>query len=306
MLRMLPLLGMSLAFAFLLGLPGIQAQNTAEVAEESPTVNPQCSECCLGLFKTCTVEVEDSEAEAQNSCEISIAFSCDGSLPFLNSIPRLTNIFGSSNTTANPETIAAQETEACLVTDEAGCKCPCHPNHAKCSANREMKVAITPCTDSCNEGCTAIHQHPPTATAGFGTVGKFVVMQKECGQCVTMGKSECCDDGGLQSGSTPMDWAVKPVSYNEAIPVSAANSAELLQGLMQARVENAKLEARLESLQRQCEMMEELVMLRARNEMLEELASLRAENVELHVRLEMADRRDESTRQPSRGRDNRR
>lgn len=226
MLRILPLPAMSLTFAFLLGISNLQAQDNVELKKASAAPASQCTESCFGLFKTCTVEIEDAAVEKKNACEISVEFSCDGPLSFLTSVPRLTNIFGNLNTS-----------EPLEVDDE--------PQIQKC----EAEVA----TD--------------------------------------------CDG---RSPAVALGFPVKPVAYHEAIPVPAANSAELLQGLMQARIENARLEAHLESLQRQGRMIEELVELRAKNEMLEELSRLRTENVELKVRLEMAERGREATRRPSR------
>jgi len=306
MFRLLPLIGTSLAFVFLFGLPGIQAQDSAGLEQGKQTPTAQVSESHLGLFKTCKVEVEDTVAEQKNACEISIAFSCDGALPFLTSIPRLANIFGNANAEAHAEASDSLETETCVVTVDADCNCPCHPANSITGGTEGIQVEIAACSDTCDKGCTAIHEHPPTATAGFGPGGKIVILKKDGVQCIKMGKSENCDCVALDSCSHPTGREVMPVGYNEPIRVATPSSAELLQGLMQARVENAKLEARLESLQRQSQMMEELITLRARNEMLEALAGLRAENLELQMRLEMAERRGQGMREPGKERSSRR
>ena len=306
MFRLLPLVGTSLAFVFLFGLPGIQAQNSTGLEQGNQTPAAQVSESRLGLFKTCKVEVEDTAAEQKNACEISIAFSCDGALPFLTSIPRLANIFGNANAEAQAEASDSQETETCVVTVDADCNCPCHPANSISAATEGMQVEIAACSDVCDKGCTSIHEHPPTATAGFEPGGRIVILKKDGVQCIKMGKSEGCACVALDSCSQSPGREVMPVGYNEPIRVATPNAAELLQGLMQARVENAKLEARLESLQQQSQMMEELIMLRARNEMLEQLAGLRAENLELQMRLEMAERRGQGTREPGKERSNRR
>ena len=84
---------------------------------------------------------------------------------------------------------------------------------------------------------------------------------------------------------------VRLVSHVEA--VAAANGPtqhQLMNGLMEARVENARLQMQIEAMKHHCGMIEEMAELRARNELLQEMAELRTQNVELHVRLEMQER----------------
>ena len=248
----------------------------------------------FGGFKLGVINTQEEAVATDNACEISIAVNCDGEIPFIGCFPQLANLFGSG---------AEEDPQVIVMANSCDEKC-CQGLQAKqtvCESAERTEGCATPAitiqgtcpAGSCGSCCAGSHIHS-------GIQVSQLLTNEIPGNCATCPHRESSDGSVCCANSDQVcrhDEKVRLVSHVATSSVNGPTQQQLMSGLMEARMENARLQMQIEVMKHRCEMIEEMTELRARNALLEEMAELRTHNVELQVRLEMQERHHAMTPQ---------
>ena len=299
MFHTLPRAGFYCAFMVVIAVSSVWAQEN-----ESRSIYQ------FGGFKLGVINTQEEAVATDNACEISIAVNCDGEIPFIGCLPQLVNLFGS---------VAEEDPQVIVVANSCDEKC-CQGLQAKqmvCESAECTEGCATPAitiqgtcpAGSCKSSCCASTDTCSAGSSGSCCAGSQIHSGIQVSQLVTNeipANCATCPHRGSSDGSVCCansdqvcrhDEKVRLVSHVATSSVNGPTQQQLMSGLMEARVENARLQMQIEAMKHHCEMIEEMTELRARNELLEEMAELRTQNVELQVRLEMQERHHAMTPQ---------
>ena len=288
----LPRAGFSCGLMLLIAASSISAQDS----ESRSTYQ-------WGGFKLGVVKIQDEAVTADKACEISIALNCDGQVPFISCFPQLVNLFGNSAEEDGQVMVVASGCDEKCCQGQAAEEVNCGAAGCQgCCAAPALITQVNSTAESCKSCCHAASGSCSTVSRGScrtasPTQPGIQVSQlltnetfAGCKACPQQATSNCASCPAQANQCCQHNEMVRLVSHVEASAMEGPTQQQLMNGLMEASVENARLQMQLEAMKHHCGMIEEMAELRARNEWLEEMAELRIQNVELQVRLEMQER----------------